>query len=135
MTVRVLVADDQDLVRTGLTMILDAQPDIEVVGQAADGHAAIDLARRLRPDVCLVDIRMPELDGIEATRRIRALPMAQPAIVALTASTLADERAACFSAGVTSFLAKPLDPDELLATLVAVLPVRLSPSSEPSTGP
>ena len=67
MTVRVLVADDQDLVRTGLSMILDAQPDIEVVGQAADGQTAVELARRLRPDVCLVDIRMPGLDGIEVT--------------------------------------------------------------------
>jgi len=63
MTVRVLVADDQDLVRTGLSMILDAQPDIDVVGQAVDGHAAVELARRLHPDVCLVDIRMPGLDG------------------------------------------------------------------------
>jgi DNA-binding NarL/FixJ family response regulator len=67
MTVRVLVADDQDLVRTGLSMILDAQPDIEVVGQAADGKATVELAHRLRPDVCLVDIRMPGLDGIEVT--------------------------------------------------------------------
>jgi YesN/AraC family two-component response regulator len=59
MTVRVLIADDQDLVRTGLRMILDAQPDIEVVGVAADGREAVALARRLRPDVCLFDIRMP----------------------------------------------------------------------------
>ena len=70
MTIRVVVADDQEIVRTGLTMILNAQPDIEVVGEAADGRAAVELARRLRPDVCLFDIRMPGLDGIEATRAL-----------------------------------------------------------------
>ena len=69
MSIRVLIADDQDLVRTGLQMILDAQPDIEVVATAADGQEAIELAHSLRPDVCLLDIRMPEIDGIEATRR------------------------------------------------------------------
>ncbi len=68
MTIRVLVADDQDLVRTGLAMILDAQPGIEVVAQAADGLEAVALARRQRPDVCLVDIRMPGLDGIAVTQ-------------------------------------------------------------------
>jgi DNA-binding NarL/FixJ family response regulator len=67
MTIRVLIADDQDIVRAGLTMILDAQPDIEVVGEAANGREAVTLARELRPDVCLLDIRMPEMDGIEAT--------------------------------------------------------------------
>ena len=72
MSVRVLVADDQELVRTGLRMILDAQPDIEVVGEAADGREAVALARELRPDVCLFDVRMPELDGIEATRLLAA---------------------------------------------------------------
>ncbi len=68
--VRVLVADDQEIVRTGLTMILNAQPGIEVVGEAPDGRRAVELAKRLRPDVCLFDIRMPGIDGIEATRRI-----------------------------------------------------------------
>jgi DNA-binding NarL/FixJ family response regulator len=69
-TIRVLVADDQDIVRAGLRMILDAQPGIEVVGEAADGRDAVALARALRPDVCLFDIRMPEVDGIEATRQL-----------------------------------------------------------------
>ena len=81
MTVRVLVADDQDLVRTGLSMILDAQPDIEVVGQAADGHAAVELARRLTPDVCLVDIRMPGLDGIEVTELLAGRDVPDPIAV------------------------------------------------------
>ncbi len=85
MTVRVLVADDQDLVRTGLSMILDAQPGIEVVGQAADGHAAVELARRLHPDVCLVDIRMPGLDGIEVTGLLAGRGVPDPiAVVVIT---------------------------------------------------
>ena len=67
MSVRVLIADDQELVRTGLRMILDAQPGIEVVGEASDGAEAVSLARGIRPDVCLLDIRMPVLDGIAAT--------------------------------------------------------------------
>jgi CheY-like chemotaxis protein len=67
-TIRVLIADDQDIVRTGLATILGSQPDVDVIGQAADGREAVALARRLRPDVCLFDIRMPHLDGVEATR-------------------------------------------------------------------
>jgi DNA-binding NarL/FixJ family response regulator len=78
MTVSVVVADDQEIVRTGLTMILNAQPDIEVVGEAADGRSAVELARRLRPDVCLFDIRMPGLDGIEATRALAGSGVADP---------------------------------------------------------
>ena len=85
MTIRVLVADDQELVRTGLSMILDAQPGIDVVGQAADGRQAVSKARELRPDVCLFDIRMPELDGIEATRRLAGPDVADPlAVVVIT---------------------------------------------------
>ncbi len=78
MTIRVVVADDQELVRTGLSMILDAQPDIEVVGQAVTGRDAVTMARHLRPDVCLFDIRMPELDGIEATRLLAGPDVADP---------------------------------------------------------
>ena len=70
MTIRVLLVDDQELVRTGFRMILDDEPDIEVVGEAGDGLAAIEAARRLAPDVIVMDIRMPVLDGIEATRRL-----------------------------------------------------------------
>ncbi len=84
-TVRVLVADDQDIVRTGLVMILDAQPGITVVGEAADGREAVALARALRPDVCLLDIRMPEVDGIEATRQLAGPDMRHPlAVVVIT---------------------------------------------------
>src|SRR5437868_975713 len=67
-TIRVLIADDQQMVRTGFRMIVDSQPDMEVVGEAADGADAVALAHRLRPDVCLFDIRMPNMDGLEATR-------------------------------------------------------------------
>ena len=74
MTIRVLIADDQALVRDGFGMILDAQPDIEVVGGAADGREAIEHGARAAPDVVLMDIRMPEVDGIEATRRLMADP-------------------------------------------------------------
>ena len=70
MTVKVLIADDQSLVRSGFRMVLESADDLEVVGEAANGHQAISSARRLRPDVVLMDIRMPELDGIDATRRI-----------------------------------------------------------------
>ncbi len=82
MTIRVLIADDHDLVRVGLAMILDAQPDIEVVGQASDGREAVELARRARPDVCLFDVRMPDLDGIEATRVLAGPGVEDPGAVA-----------------------------------------------------
>jgi len=68
MTVRVVIADDQELIRAGLKTILDSRPDIEVIGEAVDGREAVRLARDLNPDVCLFDIRMPEMDGLEATR-------------------------------------------------------------------
>jgi DNA-binding NarL/FixJ family response regulator len=78
MTIRVLIADDQGIVRAGLSTILNGQPGIEVAGQAADGRAAVALARRLRPDVCLFDIRMPVLDGIEATRLLVGPEISHP---------------------------------------------------------
>jgi DNA-binding NarL/FixJ family response regulator len=78
MTLRVLVADDQHLVRTGLKMILNAQPGLEVVGEAEDGARAVALAQSLRPDVCLFDIRMPVMDGLEATRRLAGPGVTNP---------------------------------------------------------
>jgi DNA-binding NarL/FixJ family response regulator len=118
MSVRVIVADDQELVRTGLRMILDAQPDIDVVGEAADGRAAVELARRLRPDVCLLDIRMPVMDGIEATRRLAGPDVADPlAVVVITTFDLDEHVYAALRAGARGFLLKDAGP-ALLAQAV-----------------
>ncbi|MEU7893492.1 response regulator transcription factor [Nonomuraea sp. NPDC049152] len=107
MSIRVIVADDQEIVRTGLTMILGAQPDIEVVGEAADGRRAVELARRLRPDVCLFDIRMPGLDGIEATRCLAGPTVDDPlAVVVITTFDLDEYVYAALRAGARGFLLK-----------------------------
>ena len=111
MSIRVVVADDQEIVRTGLVMILNAQPDIEVVGEAADGRQAIDLARRLRPEVCLFDIRMPGIDGIEATRRLAGPTVADPlAVVVITTFDLDEYVYAALRAGARGFLLKEAGP-------------------------
>ncbi|KAB8196707.1 response regulator [Nonomuraea phyllanthi] len=112
--IRVIVADDQEITRTGLKMILDAQPGIEVVGEAGDGHRAVELARRLRPDVCLFDIRMPGLDGIEATRRLAGRGVADPlAVVVITTFDLDEYVYAALRAGARGFLLKDAGPDLL----------------------
>jgi DNA-binding NarL/FixJ family response regulator len=117
-TVRVLVADDQEMVRTGLRMILDAQPGIEVVGEAADGAEAVDLARRLRPDVCLFDIRMPGTDGLEATRLLAGPDVADPMpVVVITTFDLDEYVYAALRAGARGFLLKDAGAD-LLAQAV-----------------
>ena len=111
MTIRVLVADDQDIVRAGLTMILDAQPGIEVVGEAADGREAVALARSLRPDVCLFDIRMPEVDGIEATRQLAGPDVDDPlAVVVITTFDLDEYVHGALKAGARGFLLKDAGP-------------------------
>jgi DNA-binding NarL/FixJ family response regulator len=111
MSVRVLVADDQDIVRAGLTMILDAQPGIEVIGEAADGNEAVALARRLRPDVCLFDIRMPGMDGIEATRQLAGPDVADPlAVVVITTFDLDEYVYGALQAGARGFLLKDAGP-------------------------
>ncbi len=110
-TIRVLVADDQELVRTGLSMILGTQPGIEVVGQAVDGNDAIALARSLRPDVCLFDIRMPGLDGIEATRVLAGPGVDDPmAVVIITTFDLDEYVFAALRAGAKGFLLKNAGP-------------------------
>ena len=114
MTITVLIADDQEIVRTGLTMILNAEPDIEVIGEAADGRRAVELARRLRPDVCLFDIRMPELDGIEATRILAGPGVANPlAVVVITTFDLDEHVYAALRAGARGFLLKDAGPELL----------------------
>lgn len=107
MTIRVLIADDQELVRTGLRIILDAQDDIEVVGAAIDGQEAVDLARSLRPDVCLFDIRMPRVDGIEATRILAGAGVENPmAVVVITTFDLDEYVYGALRAGARGFLLK-----------------------------
>ena len=120
MTVRVLVADDQDLVRTGLSMILDAQPGIEVVGQAADGEAAVEMARRLHPDVCLVDIRMPRLDGIEVTRALAGPGVANPLrVIVVTTFDLDEYVYGALRGGAAGFILKDAGPALLVEAVRA----------------
>ena len=121
------VADDQDIVRTGLRMILDAQPDIEVVGEAANGREAVELARRLRPDVCLFDIRMPEIDGIEATRQLAGPDVDDPlAVVVITTFDLDEYVHGALKAGARGFLLKDAGP-ELLAQAMHAAATRRRP--------
>jgi DNA-binding NarL/FixJ family response regulator len=109
--IRVLIADDQEIVRAGLVMLLDAQPDIQVVGQAADGLHAVALARELRPDVCLFDIRMPHLDGIEATRQLAGPGVHDPlAVVVITTFDLDEYVYGALKAGARGFLLKDAGP-------------------------
>ena len=114
MNIRVLVADDQEIVRTGLRMILDAQPDIDVVGEARDGREAVSLARELRPDVCLFDIRMPELNGLEATRVLAGPDVEDPlAVVVITTFDLDEYVHGALKAGARGFLLKDAGPELL----------------------
>lgn len=120
MTIRVVVADDQLLVRTGLTMILNAQPGIEVVGEATDGHQAVAVARELRPDVCLFDIRMPGIDGVEATRQLAGPDVEDPlAIVVITTFDLDEYVHGALKAGARGFLLKDAGPELLVQAIQA----------------
>ena len=120
MSIRVVVADDQDLVRTGLVMILGAQPDVEVVGEASDGLEALDLATRLRPDVLLVDIRMPGLDGVEVTRRLAGPEVVDPmAVVVITTFDLDEYVLGALRAGARGFLLKDAGPQLLVQAIHA----------------
>jgi DNA-binding NarL/FixJ family response regulator len=119
-TVRVVIADDQELVRTGLSMILSAQEDIDVVGEAADGAEAIERARRLAPDVVLMDIRMPTLDGIAATRTLLADGDEHaPRVIVLTTFNADEYVYEALSAGASGFLLKDGPADELLRAVRA----------------
>jgi DNA-binding NarL/FixJ family response regulator len=113
-SIRVLVADDQDLVRRGLAMILAAQPDIEVVAEASNGQDAVAWATQLRPDVCLLDVRMPLLDGIEATRRLAGPDVADPIpVVVITTFHLDEYVHRALKAGARGFLLKDAGPELL----------------------
>jgi DNA-binding NarL/FixJ family response regulator len=119
-SIRVLVADDQEIVRTGLRMILDAQPGITVVGEAADGGEAVARARELRPDVCLLDIRMPGMDGIEATRALAGPQVDEPlAVVVITTFDLDEYVYGALLAGARGFLLKDAGPELLVQAVHA----------------
>src|SRR5262249_7253811 len=118
--VRVLIVDDQALVRTGFRMILEAEPDLEVVGEAADGLDALTQARSLTPDVVLMDVRMPEVDGIEATRRLLAADGATAKVVMLTTFDMDEYVYEALRAGASGFLLKDVPPEQLIAGIRAV---------------
>ncbi len=126
MTTRVAIADDQALVRAGLRMIVESQPDLAVVGEAVDGNEAVELVARERPDVTLMDIRMPNLDGIAATRRIAA----QTRVVILTTYELDEYVFDALSAGASAFLLKAAPPEDLVRAIrvVAAGDALLAPS-------
>jgi DNA-binding NarL/FixJ family response regulator len=113
--IRVVVADDQPLVRVGLRVLLEDEPDVSLVGEAADGEEAVAVVRRTRPDVVLMDVRMPKLDGLEALRRIMADPeLAATRIVVLTTFELDEYVFEALRAGASGFLIKDTEPAELL---------------------
>jgi DNA-binding NarL/FixJ family response regulator len=129
--IRVLLADDQDLIRFGLRVLLDGEDDLAVVGDAADGLHAVELARRLRPDVVLMDVRMPGIDGIEATGRIVADPqLGATKVIVLTTFEIDEYVFDALRAGASGFLIKDTKPAELLRAirLVAAGDALLSPS-------
>jgi DNA-binding NarL/FixJ family response regulator len=116
---RVVVADDQALVRAGLKMVLEAEPDIEVVGEAADGNEVLDVARRSSPDVVLMDIRMPGLDGLEASRRLLAGD-APPKVLVLTTFDEEEYLYEALRAGTSGFLLKVSPPEQLIGAIRTV---------------
>jgi len=127
--IKVLIADDQALVRGGFRLILQAQKDMEVVGEAEDGRQALELARNLKPDVVLMDIRMPELDGIEATRRLGDSPDA-PRVLMLTTFDMNEYVYEAMKSGASGFLLKDVRPEQLAEAVrtVAAGDALLAPS-------
>ena len=120
MTIRVVIADDQELIRTGFRMILAADPDIQVVAEARTGSEAVRAVRELRPDVVLMDIRMPDLDGIEATRRILAQNGSQTQVLILTTFDLDEYVYDALRAGASGFLLKDVPAPQLITGIHAV---------------
>lgn len=120
MSIRVLVVDDQELVRAGFIMILDSQDDIEVVGETANGADALDEVKRLRPDVVLMDIRMPKMDGLEATRILRADKHSDVRVLILTTFDPDEYVFQALRAGASGFVLKDIPPHDLLAAVRVV---------------
>ncbi|MGH2923796.1 MAG: response regulator [Solirubrobacterales bacterium] len=120
MSIKVLIADDQSLVRSGFRMVLESADELEVVGEAANGHQAIDSARRLRPDVVLMDVRMPELNGIDATRRITEDDDVSARVLILTTFDLDEYIYDALGAGASGFLLKDVPAEQLIAGIRVV---------------
>jgi DNA-binding NarL/FixJ family response regulator len=118
--IRILLVDDQPMLRMGFRMVFDAQPDLEVVGEAADGVEALAAVERTPVDVVLMDVRMPRMDGVEATRRIAAMPEPTPRVVILTTFDLDEYVFAGLRAGASAFLLKDVPPEELLHAIRVV---------------
>jgi DNA-binding NarL/FixJ family response regulator len=119
MTIRIVLADDQPLLRQGFRLILSAQPDMEVIGEAGDGRAAVALTQAHQPDIVLMDVRMPHMDGIEATRRISA-DHPHSRVIILTTFDLDEYVFAGLRAGASGFLLKDVEPADLLASIRSV---------------
>jgi DNA-binding NarL/FixJ family response regulator len=130
MSIRVLIADDQELVRTGLCAILAAQDGISVIGEASDGEQAVEAAGQLTPDVVLMDVRMPRMDGLEATRRIVALPEPAPRVLVLTTFDLDEYVYEALRAGASGFLLKGAPTDRVVEAVrvIAAGDALISPS-------
>ena len=128
--IRVLLVDDQQIVRAGFRMILRDEAGIEVVGEAPDGRQAIDLAAHLRPDVVIMDIRMPVMDGVEATRRLTAGPQPAPRVLILTTFDADEHVVEALRAGASGFLLKDVTPDDFAAAIrtIAAGDALLAPS-------
>ncbi|MGI8576997.1 MAG: response regulator [Nocardioidaceae bacterium] len=120
MTIRLVLVDDQELVRTALAMLIDSQPDLRVVGQAHDGAQALELLASTACDVVLMDVRMPRMDGVEATRRLLARPGNHPRVVVLTTFDLDEHAFAALRAGASGFLLKDAPAEDVLAAIRAV---------------
>jgi DNA-binding NarL/FixJ family response regulator len=118
--VKVLIVDDQSLVRAGFRMILDAEPDVEVIGEAADGREAVELVAKVTPDVILMDIRMPNLDGLEATRRILDRPGETARVLMLTTFDLDEYVYEALRAGASGFMLKDTPPEQLVSAIQVV---------------
>ncbi len=118
--IRLFLADDQELVRAGFRMVLDAQPDMTVVGEASDGQEAVDALASLEADVVLMDIRMPRMDGVEATRRLRSTSAETPRVLVLTTFDLDEYAFAALKAGASGFLLKDAGPADLLGAIRVV---------------
>jgi len=120
MSISVVVVDDQELVRTGFRAILSSEPDIEVVGEAGDGRGAVEAAKRLKPDVVLMDIRMPVLDGLAATRRIVTGPDSRPRVLILTTFDLDEYVYEALRSGASGFMLKDNPADQLITAVRVV---------------